>query len=69
MHILTKVHRPKTEGNFCDEQGKDKKNLSSLQTTISTCATATKGTEWLIAIQLVGEHGSGQKNYFSTSWA
>jgi len=28
---------------------------------------ASKGTEWLIAIQLTEEHDSGQKNYFSTS--
>jgi hypothetical protein len=44
------------------------KNLSLLQTIVGTWAMLTEGTEWLIAIQLVGEHGSGQKNYFSTSW-
>jgi len=25
MHILTNIHRPPTEGNFHDEQGKVKK--------------------------------------------
>jgi len=35
------------------------KKLSLLQTTFGTWATLTKGTEWLIVIQLVREHGSG----------
>jgi len=36
---------------------------------VVTWAMLTKGTEWLIAFQLVGEHVSGQKNDYSTSWA
>jgi hypothetical protein len=44
------------------------KNLSLLKTKISTWATSAKGTEWLTAIQLIKEHGSGQKNYFFTPW-
>jgi hypothetical protein len=30
-----------------------------LKTEVGTWATSRKGTVWLIAIQLVGEHGSG----------
>jgi hypothetical protein len=52
-------YRPPMECHFCNT-GK-LKNLSLLLTTISTWATSMKGTEWLIAIQLVGEHGSRQK--------
>jgi len=44
------------------------KNPSLLLTTISVWAKSREGTEWLIAIQLVREHVSGQKNYFFTSW-
>jgi hypothetical protein len=40
------------------------KNLSLLQIIISTWATSTKGKEWLWAIQLVREHGGGQKHDF-----
>jgi hypothetical protein len=29
---------------------------------------ADKGREWLKAINLVGKHRSGEKNYFSPSW-
>jgi hypothetical protein len=43
-------------------------NLPPLNTTLSTWATLTKGTEWLIAIQLVGENGSGQINYSLACW-
>jgi hypothetical protein len=42
------------------------KNLSLLNTT-ATGAMVTMETEWLIPIQLVKKHGSGQKNYFFTS--
>jgi hypothetical protein len=37
------------------------KNLSSLQSRISTWATSAMGIEWLTAIKLVGKHVSGQK--------
>jgi len=33
-----------------------------------TWTKLTKGTEWLIAIQLVIEHRSRQKKYLSLSW-
>jgi hypothetical protein len=36
------------------------KNLSLSQTTTGTWATSTKRTKWLIAIQLVKKHSSGQ---------
>jgi hypothetical protein len=39
-------------------------DLSLLQTTVSTQATLTEEREWIIAIQLVAEHGSGQKKKF-----
>jgi 5-methylcytosine-specific restriction endonuclease McrBC GTP-binding regulatory subunit McrB len=67
VRILTNLHRPPTVDNFCNEQGK-LKNLSLLQTTISTGSTLTRGTEWLMAVQSVGEHGHGKTNYFSNSW-
>jgi hypothetical protein len=41
------------------------KNLSLLQSATGTWAMLTKGTEWLIAIQLVREHGSGQEIIFT----
>jgi len=44
------------------------KSLLLLQTVFDTWSTLRKGTEWLIAIQLIGEHGSGQNDYFSNSW-
>jgi hypothetical protein len=44
------MHRPPTEGNFMMNRRKLKKSL--LQTIIHTWAMETKGTEWLIAIQL-----------------
>jgi hypothetical protein len=31
---------------------------------VSVWATFTKGTEWLISVHLVKNHGSGQNNYF-----
>jgi len=37
MHILTNMQRPSAGGNFCEEHGEDK-NLSLLNTTISTCS-------------------------------
>jgi hypothetical protein len=65
MHILTSTHRPPAEGNFCDEHWKPQ-NHSLLKTTLGTWAM-TQGTEWLTAIQLIREHGSGQ-NYSFASW-
>jgi len=40
------------------------KNQSLLQTTHGTSAVLTNETKYLAAIQLVTEHGSGQKHYF-----
>jgi hypothetical protein len=48
--------------SFVTNMGK-LKNLSLLQTTISTWTLSTK-TEWLIAVWLVREHESGQKIIF-----
>jgi hypothetical protein len=39
-------------------------NLPLLKTAVSAWAMMTKRTEWLTAIQLVGGHGSGQRNDF-----
>jgi hypothetical protein len=39
-------------------------NLPLLMTRVSECATSTKVTEQLMAVQLFGEHGTEQKNYF-----
>jgi hypothetical protein len=64
MCIPISVHKPPAEGNFCMNM-EELINLPSLKTTVSTRATLSKGTEWLIAIQLVGEHESDQKLYFS----
>jgi hypothetical protein len=36
-----------------------------LKTTVKKWAMLTKGTEWLTAIQLSGEHDSGQRITFS----
>jgi hypothetical protein len=40
------------------------KNPSLLQTTFGVWATLMKVTEWLVAIQLIAEHVSGQKITF-----
>jgi hypothetical protein len=40
------------------------KKLSLLKITLNTWDILTKGTEWTIAIQLVREHTSGQKELF-----
>jgi hypothetical protein len=37
------------------------KNLSLFETTVGAWAMLTKGTQWLMAIQLIRECGSGQK--------
>jgi hypothetical protein len=51
------------QGSVCDECGKAQKSAS-----IEECSQHTgyvsKRTEWLIAIHLAGEHGSGKINYF-----
>jgi hypothetical protein len=41
VHIMTNMHRPSTESNFCDEHGKAKK-LPLLKATIGTWATSTE---------------------------
>jgi hypothetical protein len=58
MHILTKMcvdHQQKAA--YMRSIGK-LKNLSLLKTTVNTWATSAKGTEQLIAIHLLGEHGN-----------
>jgi hypothetical protein len=60
------VHKPPAEGNFCVMNMEELINLPFMKTTVGTWATLTKGTEWLMAIQLVTEYGSGQINYFFT---
>jgi hypothetical protein len=59
----TNTQRQSAEDNFCEAHRKTQK----LVTVDYNQQMSTKGTEQLIAIQLV-EHGSGQKNYFFTSW-
>jgi hypothetical protein len=61
------VYKPPAQGNFYDEHG-EHLNLPLLKTTVSKWATSTRGREWLIAIQLVREHGRGQKIIFFASW-
>lgn len=39
-----------------------------LKATVSKWPMSTKQREWLIAIQLVREHGSEQRSYFFTCW-
>jgi hypothetical protein len=55
------MHRPPTEGNFCDEQGKAKTPVSDYNWHMGYVA---KGKEWLTAIQLVVKHGNGEKKKF-----
>jgi hypothetical protein len=59
------MHRPPSEGNFCHEQ-RILKNMSFLQSTIGTWAMLTEGTEWLMSIQFVQEHGSDKRKIFPT---
>jgi len=42
------------------------KNLSLLQTIVGTWAMLTEGTEWLMSIQFVQEHGSDKRKIFPT---
>jgi hypothetical protein len=57
------VHRPKSEGNFCDEQGRAQKPVVVTDYNWHM-AMFTKD----IVIHFLAECGSGQKNYFPTSW-
>jgi translation initiation factor 2 alpha subunit (eIF-2alpha) len=60
VHIPINVHKPPVENNFCDEhRGAHKPDI--METTVSKQSMSTKGTEQLIAIQLVEEHGSIHK--------
>jgi hypothetical protein len=43
-------------------------NLSLLKSTACTWAMVLKRNELLIAVQLTGDYGSGQRDYFFTSW-
>jgi hypothetical protein len=58
--ILTDVYKPPADGNFFAECRR------AHRPAIVEDYSRQQGTEWLIAIQLVGEHGSGQRNYFFT---
>jgi hypothetical protein len=51
-----------TVATFCNERGGKLKNLSLAQATVDTLAILAEETEWLIAIRLVRENESGQKN-------
>jgi hypothetical protein len=57
------MYKPAAESNFTDEYGK-LTNMLLLIATVSTWAVSTEGTEWLIAVQLVGVRVSGQKLFF-----
>jgi hypothetical protein len=65
--VLTDIHKPPVEGNFCNSLGKAEEPAIVMDY-LGTCAMSTKGTELLIAIWLVRERDSGRKDYFSTSW-
>jgi microcystin degradation protein MlrC len=49
VHMLTDMHRPPAEGNFCVEHGKAK-SMSFLQISLGTCATLTEGTMDIYAV-------------------
>jgi hypothetical protein len=51
------VHKLSAEDSFCDEH-------AAVQTIVHVWAKLTK-RRWLIAVQLVGQYGSGQKYFFS----
>jgi hypothetical protein len=61
--VLTNVHKHQQKATSVITVGQ-LINLPLLKTAVSTFAMSTKWTEWLIAIQLVGDMAV-QKNYFS----
>lgn len=65
------AHDCKYAVNFCNKHGRIKKP-DIVKDSAGAWDTKTKETEWLIAIQLGEEHGSGQKNsiwlWFKTCW-
>jgi hypothetical protein len=65
--MLTNVHVPPVEGNICDECGRAHKP-ATVEGYSQQMGYVDKGAEWLIAIQLAGEHGSRQRNYYFTCW-
>jgi hypothetical protein len=67
MCILTNEHNHQQMATSMMNTGK-LINLPPLKTTVRKLATLTKGTQLLIAIQLVTEHGNGHRNYFFTCW-
>jgi hypothetical protein len=60
MYTLTSMHRLPTEGNFCDKHGKAQKPVT-VEDYNQHMGYINNGTEWLIAIHLVGEQGNGKK--------
>jgi hypothetical protein len=62
------VQKPPAQGNLCDEHGTTHEPATLEKTIVGTWAESMKGTEWLIAIYLVREHGSGKEKYIFTCW-
>jgi len=63
MHILENMQDQHRKTTFVMNRGR-LESLLLLQTTFVTWAMWTQGTEWLMAVQLIGQHGSGQKIIF-----
>jgi hypothetical protein len=61
VHMLTNIHNPPAEGNFCDENG----SHSLWKIIIATWVMRTRETGWSIAIQSAATRGSGRRNYTS----
>jgi hypothetical protein len=61
---VTYVHKLQPEGNYCDEC-EIANILQMLKSTVSKWTMSTKETEWLLAIQLLEEHGNGERNFFN----
>jgi hypothetical protein len=58
MYIVTNMHRPPADDKYCDECWKAKRPVT-VEDYSQYMGCVSKGKEWLIAIQLVGEHGRG----------
>jgi hypothetical protein len=66
MHIMTNTCRPPREGNFFDEQEKAEK-LVIVRECSQYMGYVDKGDRMANRYS-IGEHESGQKFYFPTSW-
>ena len=63
--LLTNIHDPPREGNYCDEHG------NAIKLAIVRIITVTWGMlimqiGWPVATQPAAKHGSGQKSSFSS---